>query len=84
MVWLLFFCAARCSGGTGYETDERSSLGLETERRRGRKKRGRQWAAVEKPEEKREPDRFFGHRNPARRDNPKVVGSNPSAATKKP
>lgn len=56
-------------------------MGLEPDRRRGRKQGGRQWAAVEKPEEERKPERFFGNRNPARSDNPEVVGSNPSPAT---
>ena len=42
-------------------------------------------AAVEKPEEQRKaPDGLFGHRKAARSDNPKVVGSNPSPATKEP
>ena len=41
-------------------------------------------AAVEKIEDKRKPDDFFGHRKAARRDNPEVVGSNPAPATIKP
>ena len=67
----------------GYETGERSSLGLEPERRRWRKKGGRQWAAVEKCKDQRKPAAFFGHRNPGRSHNPEVVGSNPSPATTK-
>ena len=43
----------------GYETGERSSLGLEPERRRRRMQRGRRCAAVEKIEDQRKPDDFF-------------------------
>jgi hypothetical protein len=38
-------------------------------------------AAVEKREDQRKPEAFFGHRKAARSDNPEVVGSNPSPAT---
>jgi len=44
-------------------------------------KRGKRRTAVEKIEEKRKPEDFFGYRNPARSDNPEVEGSNPSPAT---
>ena len=47
----------------------------------GRSREGAITAAVEKSEEKRKPERFFGHRKAARSDNPEVVGSNPSPAT---
>ena len=67
----------------GYEADERSSLGKRADRRRWRKEGGERSAAVEKSEEKRKPEAFFGHRKPAQSDNPEVVGSSPSPATKK-
>ena len=66
---------------SGYETDERSSLGEQAERRRWRKKRGKRVAAVEK--RKRAARRVFRAPQQAHSDNPKVVGSNPASATKK-
>ena len=53
------------------------------DRRQRRMQGAKIGAAVEKAEEKREaPDGFFGHRKLARSDNPEVVGSSPSPATK--
>ena len=49
----------------------------------GRCRRPAFTAAVEKCEDQRKPEAFFGHRKAARCDNPEVVGSNPSLATTK-
>ena len=49
---------------TGYETGERSSLGKRGERCRRQMQRPERSAAVEKIEEKRKPEDFFGHRKP--------------------
>jgi len=46
-------------------------------------KRGEGGAAIEKIEEQRKPEDFFGYRNPARSDNPEVGGSSPPPATRK-
>ena len=47
----------------------------------GRGRRCPRAAAVEKIEEKRKPDDFFGNRKVARSDNPEVRGSSPLSAT---
>ena len=58
-------------------------MGNFCDRRRRRKQGAKIGATVEKAEDKREaPDGFFGNRKPARSDNPEVVGSSPSPATK--
>ena len=49
----------------------------------GRGRRCPRSAAVEKIEEKRKPDDFFGNRKVARSDNPEVRGSSPLSATRK-
>ena len=67
-----------CKGNSGFALPV---AGLRVAAASGRKRRPAISAAVEKPEDQRKPERFFGHRNPARSDNPEVVGSNPSPAT---
>ena len=66
---------------SGYETDERSSLGMAVRRCLRQNKASAISAAVEKIEDQRKPDDFFGHRKAARSDNPKAVGSSPASAT---
>ena len=48
----------------GYESDEHSSLGKRPDRRRWREEGGARSAAVEKIEDQRKPEDFFGHRKP--------------------
>ena len=66
----------------GYETDERSSLGKRGERRRGREERPERSAAVEICKVALSTAENFGHRKPARSDNPEVGGSSPPPATR--
>ena len=64
-MWFFFFLFAPAElvlYAPGYESDERSSLGERAERRRWWMKRGEGGAAVEKIEEQRKPEDFFGHR----------------------
>jgi len=67
---------------SGYEADERSSLGKRADRCRWQGEGGERSAAVEKIEDRRKPEDFFGYRKPAQSDNPEVVGSSPSPATR--
>ena len=57
---------------SGYETDERGSLGNTYDRCRWQIKVICVGAAVEKIEEQRKPDNFFVNCKPARSDNPEV------------
>ena len=60
----LYGYEASFNGPSGYEADERSSLGKRPDRRRGRSKGGERSAAVDKIEGQRKPEDFIGHRKP--------------------
>jgi len=49
------------------------ALGQNAERCQWQIKRGVLWAAVEKIEDQRKPDDFFGYRNPGDQSNPSVI-----------
>ena len=57
-------------------------MGIAARRCRGQKKAWRNYRSGRKNRGKRKPEDFFGNRKVARSDNPEVVGSNPSPATK--